>query len=115
LPEGAFGQAAQVLLPRVQEQGHQSSPPELRGTTSSRPESQARTDGNYAALTWHHRDRSAKSFEMDMRSLSNRSAQEIRTEARKCTLLCANCHAEEHFPQFLNRTAVSPRKQKAPH
>ena len=61
-------------------------------------------DRNYAALTWHHRDRAAKRFEMDMRSLSNRSAREIRTEARKCTLLCANCHAEEHFPQFANPT-----------
>jgi len=57
-------------------------------------------DRNYAALTWHHRDRVSKRFEMDMRSLSNRSEDEIRGEARKCVLLCANCHAEEHYPQF---------------
>src|SRR5437016_6795533 len=37
-------------------------------------------DRNYAALTWHHRDPAAKRFEMDMRSLSNRSTEEIRNE-----------------------------------
>jgi hypothetical protein len=57
-------------------------------------------DRNYAALNWHHIDRSAKSFVLDMRTLSNRSEAEIRREVQKCVLLCANCHAEEHFPQF---------------
>lgn len=66
-------------------------------------------DRNLAALTWHHRERKHKRFEMDMRSLANRSAEEIRSEVGKCTLLCANCHAEEHFPQFANKSAL--RKQ----
>ncbi len=57
-------------------------------------------DRNSAALTWHHRDPKLKSFELDMRSLSNRSEAAIAAEAMKCDLLCANCHAETHFPHF---------------
>ena len=65
-------------------------------------------DRNLAALTWHHRERKNKRFEMDMRTLANRSPDEIRSEVGKCILLCANCHAEEHFPQFANKSA-SPK------
>jgi hypothetical protein len=57
-------------------------------------------DRNLAALTWHHRDPVAKAFDLDLRALSNRSAEAIELEVRKCTLLCANCHAEAHFPQY---------------
>ena len=53
---------------------------------------------NLAALTWHHVDQRKKSFSLDLRSLSNRSEQEVRQEVAKCILLCANCHAETHFP-----------------
>lgn len=55
---------------------------------------------NLAALTWHHADPAKKSFNLDMRALSNRSDGEVRTEPAKCVLLCANCHAEEHFPDL---------------
>jgi len=55
---------------------------------------------NLAALTWHHIDPFEKSFSLDLRSMSNRSEQEIRKEVEKCIVLCANCHAEHHFPQF---------------
>lgn len=55
---------------------------------------------NSAALTWHHLDPKKKSFDLDMRSLSNRSDAAIALEVAKCILLCTNCHAEEHFPQF---------------
>lgn len=57
-------------------------------------------DRNLAALTWHHLDPCKKSFSLDMRSLSNRGEAEILSEASKCIVLCANCHAEEHFPQY---------------
>jgi hypothetical protein len=57
-------------------------------------------DRNLAALTWHHLDPSNKSFEIDLRALSNRSQAAIEAKVRKCRLLCANCHAEEHFPQL---------------
>ena len=35
-----------------------------------------------------------------MRSLSNRNRDAIDDEIRKCILLCANCHAEIHFPDL---------------
>src|SRR5690554_6294020 len=53
---------------------------------------------NAAALTWHHLEPSDKRFNLDVRALSNRCETDIRTELAKCVLLCANCHAEEHFP-----------------
>jgi predicted Zn-ribbon and HTH transcriptional regulator len=56
-------------------------------------------DRNLAALVWHHRDPRIKSFSLDLRALSNRSEEELRVEAAKCDVLCANCHAETHFPQ----------------
>ncbi len=53
---------------------------------------------NIAALTWHHINPASKRFNLDIRNLSNRSETDIRIELAKCILLCANCHAEEHFP-----------------
>jgi hypothetical protein len=55
---------------------------------------------NHAALALHHVDPKLKSFELDLRTLSNRSPEAIAAESAKCILLCQNCHAEEHFPQF---------------
>jgi hypothetical protein len=55
-------------------------------------------DSNVAALTWHHLDPSTKSFQLDIRSLSNRTEDSIRRELVKCVLVCANCHAEIHSP-----------------
>lgn len=51
---------------------------------------------NLAALQFHHIDPTTKSFQLDVRSLSNRSWEVILLEASKCALLCANCHAETH-------------------
>lgn len=47
------------------------------------------------ALQFHHVDPSTKLFELGMRNLSKRW-EVLEAEARKCELLCANCHAEEH-------------------
>lgn len=55
-------------------------------------------DRNLAALSWHHEDPGKKEFQLDLRSLSNRSERDIRRELGKCVLLCANCHAEIHSP-----------------
>jgi len=55
---------------------------------------------NAAALTWHHVVPTGKRFSLDVRNLSNRSEDDIRVELAKCVLLCANCHAEEHFPHL---------------
>lgn len=55
---------------------------------------------NLAALSFHHRDPSEKSFGIDARNISNRSMAAVLLEAEKCDLLCMNCHAEVHNPQF---------------
>jgi transposase len=46
-----------------------------------------------AALQFHHIDPTGKHFHIAHRGVS-RSIEAARTEARKCILLCANCHAE---------------------
>lgn len=45
------------------------------------------------ALQFHHLDPSAKAFHLGHAGLT-RSLAKAREEARKCVLLCANCHAE---------------------
>lgn len=45
------------------------------------------------ALQFHHRDRRTKEFGLSDRGIT-RSLEKARAEARKCVLLCANCHAE---------------------
>jgi len=44
------------------------------------------------ALQFHHVDPSAKSFPMS--TASGKSLAAYREEARKCVLVCANCHCE---------------------
>jgi transposase-like protein len=44
-----------------------------------------------SALEFHHRDRKTKLFAL---SFVTRSLEKAREEAKKCTLLCSNCHAE---------------------
>lgn len=41
----------------------------------------------------HHRDPASKEFNIALRGVA-RSLARVRTEARKCVLLCANCHSE---------------------
>jgi hypothetical protein len=54
---------------------------------------------NFAALEFHHAS-GRKDFQLDMRSLANRSWQAVLLEAGKCQLLCSNCHAEIHCPDL---------------
>jgi len=56
-------------------------------------------DRNLAALTFHHIGFD-KDFKLDMRSLSNRTLEVVLTEAKKCILVCQNCHAELHNPHL---------------
>ena len=49
--------------------------------------------GNVAALHFHHVDPTAKAFALAERGVA-RALEAARSEARKCVLLCANCHAE---------------------
>ena len=46
-----------------------------------------------AALEFHHTDPKRKSFGLAHRGIT-RSIERVREEAKKCVLLCANCHAE---------------------
>lgn len=45
------------------------------------------------ALDFHHRDSSKKSFTLSVKGLCY-SWETILKEAKKCVLLCKNCHAE---------------------
>jgi hypothetical protein len=55
---------------------------------------------NYAALAFHHRDPSKKSFALDLRTCSNKSWETLLQEANKCDLVCMNCHMEIHHPEL---------------
>jgi hypothetical protein len=50
------------------------------------------------ALQFHHKDPSQKSFGISeaMWGHSKKTEEEIVKEIKKCSLLCANCHAEVH-------------------
>jgi hypothetical protein len=50
-------------------------------------------DRSVAALHFHHLDPAQKRFGLGSRGLA-RSIASLRKEARKCVLLCSNCHAE---------------------
>ena len=50
-------------------------------------------DAYAGALQFHHRDPSTKVFALSDQGVT-RSLSAARDEARKCVLLCANCHAE---------------------
>ncbi len=47
------------------------------------------------ALEFHHVDASTKIFSLTTRGFS-KSPERVKDEAKKCILLCANCHREEH-------------------
>ena len=48
------------------------------------------------ALIFHHKDPSEKDFGLAQNGIMH-DWKEYLSEAKKCMLLCANCHAEEHF------------------
>ena len=48
------------------------------------------------ALVFHHKDPSEKDFGLAQNGIMH-DWKEYLSEAKKCMLLCANCHAEEHF------------------
>ncbi len=54
---------------------------------------------NFSALEFHHTKPQSKEFQLDLRSLSNRKWARILEEAKKCILVCSNCHKEIHNPE----------------
>ena len=55
----------------------------------------------FAAFQWHHSDPTQKEFGIS----SKRGAplETLRKEVEKCSLLCANCHAEVHDEIYRNK------------
>jgi len=54
---------------------------------------------NLSVLSFHHEEPSKKKFPLDIRHLSNHSWVKCQKEAKKCILLCLNCHGELHNPE----------------
>lgn len=52
---------------------------------------------NLAALDFHHRDPSQKSFALSQVNMAS-SLDKLIPEADKCDLLCATCHREVEYP-----------------
>ncbi len=52
-------------------------------------------------MEFHHVIPTNKCFNLDLRSLSNRRWEIVLVEAKKCRLLCSNCHKEVHNPDCL--------------
>lgn len=50
----------------------------------------------YAALQFHHRDPKTKKFDIARQLCNSVDLSEAIEESKKCDLLCANCHFEEH-------------------
>lgn len=56
------------------------------------------------ALQFHHRDPAAKLFAISGEAL-NKSIDALRVEAKKCDLLCGNCHAKVEYELAIARVA----------
>jgi hypothetical protein len=50
-----------------------------------------------ATLQFHHRDPQKKEFNIAQAFREGYSIERIEKEIAKCTVLCANCHAKEHY------------------
>jgi len=59
---------------------------------------------NLAALCFHHKDPGMKEFKIDRSNIHGRSMNAILAELKSCTLLCSNCHMEEHYPKLTINT-----------
>lgn len=64
-----------------------------------------------AALQFHHLDPAEKRFSLSQQGMT-RSLERARAEARKCVLLCGNCHAEaEAGVLHVSPTLVGARRR----
>jgi hypothetical protein len=50
-----------------------------------------------ATLQFHHRDPQKKDFNLSEAVREGYSIERIKKEVAKCIVLCANCHAKEHY------------------
>lgn len=57
-------------------------------------------DKNLAALIFHHIRPKEKMFGLSVPLLRRYTWKACLIEAKKCILLCSNCHAEMHYPDY---------------
>ena len=50
-----------------------------------------------ATLQFHHRDPKEKDFSISLYRMGKWSRERILKEVAKCEVICANCHAKEHW------------------
>jgi hypothetical protein len=65
-----------------------------------------------AALVFHHRNPKKKEFGLGFRGI-RRGIKALRKEARKCTLLCQNCHTEVHAEIIIGHLAQRVRARSS--
>ena len=59
-------------------------------------------DRNLSSLIFHHINPKTKKRSLTLRECSNNKLEVLLEEAKKCKLLCHNCHGEEHQPHYNN-------------
>ena len=66
------------------------------------------------ALEFHHLDPEQKDISISSMYASPQSWQKVVSELKKCALLCANCHREEHAKEYSQKKEVqNDRKRKS--
>lgn len=88
----------------------------MRQSACSRCGFEPQTDAELSVLDFHHVDPADKAFEIS--PSSTRSLDSLIEEARKCQILCANCHRIEHYESggtsIHRRKAAGPRRYADP-
>jgi hypothetical protein len=59
---------------------------------------------NLSALEFHHIDPKTKKFTLDARKLANSKFSDCLDEAKKCIIICSNCHREHHHDHLKIKT-----------
>lgn len=57
---------------------------------------------NLAIFDFHHRNPDEKNFNLGQNTIGNKSFEKVVEEAKKCAVLCSNCHRLLHFGEESN-------------
>ena len=57
---------------------------------------------NTVIFDFHHRDPATKKFGMNVNSFNTYCLENLRLEAQKCNIICANCHRLHHWDEWNN-------------